>query len=88
MDNVLINIVRWLLNANPSTATSALTPKIVVAHIPGAGSYYFNQDANTRQWLTSRLPGATVNQINACDNYMLSGCLTGAQLLVIGRQVC
>jgi hypothetical protein len=83
----LAMITRWLLDADSSTPSSQLRGKIVVAQQPGPSSYWFQHDASTRRWLTRNFKLANVTAINACDNHKLQGCLAGAKLLVIGRQM-
>ncbi len=40
-DTAMINVVRWLLHEDGSaTSTSALTPRIVTAHLPGQSSFW------------------------------------------------
>ncbi len=40
-DVAMVNVVRWLLGQNgTATSTSALTPRIVTAHLPGQSSFW------------------------------------------------
>jgi hypothetical protein len=40
-DTAMVNVVRWLLGEDgPATATAALTPRIVTAHLPGSSSFW------------------------------------------------
>lgn len=50
-DTAMINVVRWLLGQEGSaTATSALTPRIVTAHLPGDSSYWCVRVASQCVW--------------------------------------
>jgi hypothetical protein len=66
MNAAMVRVYKWLLNTNAQAAN--ITSKIVVAHLPGESSYWFQHDASTDAWLRSTFPKANVTQINACDN--------------------
>jgi hypothetical protein len=83
----LVNTVRWLLDVGTTTADHGVASKIVIAHLPGASSYWFQHDVSTRAWFSSKFRAVNVTKVNACDNDCLGACLKGATLLVIGRQM-
>ncbi|MEQ1559110.1 MAG: ImpA family metalloprotease [Methyloglobulus sp.] len=80
LNEFLKSQLAWLTQRN-DLATS--TFKVVIAH--QSDSYWFKHDATTRNWITTNYPNATVNISDECESALLAGCLSGANLLVIGR---
>lgn len=72
--------LEWLTQRNNLETGSF---KVVIAH--QSDSYWFRHDATTRKWFTTFYPNATVNANDACESALLASCLSGADLLVIGR---
>jgi immunomodulating metalloprotease len=89
MDQLLKNTVAWL--AGQSSGSKL---KVVTAHLPGTATYWFPHEAKVRNWITTQLPGVTINgQLGTqptaddiCDGDKLDACLQGANLLVLGRE--
>ena len=89
MDQFMRNTVSWL-----TQRTDLGNLKVVTAHLPGKATYWFPHETKLRDWIATRMPGATVNGLpaaqavadDACDGDKLDACLQGADLLVIGRQ--
>lgn len=71
----------WLTE-NPSLKNSIF--KVVLAHLPDVS--YFRQDVTTRKWFTDTYPGVVTNNEDACEGAALPGCLSGADLLVLGNE--
>lgn len=82
LDSFLKSAIAWATRG----ADAGASFKVVVAHQPES-SPYFNQELTTLKWVQDAYANETLNAEDACDNANLSTCLSGAQLLVIGRQM-
>lgn len=88
MDKLMANTVGWLSAAAAAPATF----KVVVSQMPGTETYWFPHEKKVRDWFYAKYQGVTINGVpstgtqtdNACDGAALAGCLSGANLLVIG----
>ncbi|MCI5120381.1 MAG: hypothetical protein D3908_04145, partial [Candidatus Electrothrix sp. AUS4] len=77
----LKNLIAWLTQqADPTTNADF---RVVIAH--QSDSYWFKHDATTHDWFGTNYPLATINAPDSCESALLAGCLTQADLLVIGR---
>lgn len=79
MHQFLRNAVR-LLTGKTNTAGAPL--KIVMAQL--IEEYFFPDDSETRKWFDTKYGGpVSYNEADACDADKLSGCLNGADLLIV-----
>ena len=74
------NALAWLTD-KPNFKTES--SKIVIAH--QSDSYWFKHDQTTQDWVNNTYPEASVNEIDSCESANLTGCLSDADLLIIGR---
>ncbi|MCI5124625.1 MAG: hypothetical protein D3925_09145, partial [Candidatus Electrothrix sp. AR5] len=81
LSTYLKNLIVWLTQQTDPTANADLN--IVIAH--QSDSYWFKHDATTHDWFGTNYPQATINTPDSCESTSLAGCLTQADLLVIGR---
>jgi len=90
MDAFMANAIAWL-----TKRTSFTGFKVVTAHLPSDGTYWFPYEKRVNAWLAAQYSGITINgrtdgtkatQEDVCDGDKLANCLQGADLLVIGRE--
>ena len=81
LDSYLKNLIAWLTQQTDPASNADLN--IVIAH--QADSYWFRHDATTHDWFGTAYPLATINAPDSCESTSLAGCLTQADLLIIGR---
>ena len=90
MDRMLANTIAWL-----SPRSGAGDFKVVTAHLPSDGTYWFPYEKRVNAWLAAQYPGIAINgatdsskatQQDRCDGDQLANCLQGADLLILGRE--
>lgn len=70
-----------------SIATLVSTPTVQDYSNFSTILFRFSYDTPTTNALKAWYPSASINAINACENGQLRGCLSGADVLIIGNQM-
>lgn len=77
LEELSLDALSWLTRRDVTTQPM----RVVLAHLPEV--QYFHHESATRGWLTQHVPLAQLN-LSRCESQVLDGCLTNADLLIIG----
>lgn len=80
MDQLVLNTMAELTGL---AAIQSESLNIVVSHLPDR--YYFPYEDAAYLWLAEKLPNATFNDPDSCENANLTSCLAHADLLIVGQ---